>query len=67
MIFECENVKFFACGALECPGSSKNLIKSLILVKIGAEDAEKNWVIFEFIINLPLIEYQYLLRGGYYK
>ena len=33
-IYECENAKIFACGALECCKSSKNRIKPLILVKI---------------------------------
>ena len=42
-IFECGNVKIFACGALEGGRSSKNLIKPLILVKIGAEGAENFW------------------------
>ena len=46
MIIECENVKNFACGALEGGRSSKNLTKPLILIKIGAEGAENFWVFF---------------------
>ena len=64
VICECKNVKIFACGALECGRSSKNLIKPLILVKIGVEGAEKNWGFWEFIRTPPLIEYRSELRGG---
>ena len=55
MIYECENAKIFACGALECCKSSKKRIKSLILVKIGAEGAEIFWVFLDFIIPPPLL------------
>ena len=65
VICECKNVKIFACGALECGRSSKNLIKPLILVKIGAEGAEKIWGFWEFIRTPPLIEYRSELRGGF--
>ena len=53
MIYECENAKIFACGALECYKSSKKRIKSLILVKIGAEGAENFWDVFGFYNNPP--------------
>ena len=56
MIYECENAKIFACGALECCKSSKKRIKPLILVKIGAEGAENFWGFLEFIRNPPLIQ-----------
>ena len=64
MIFECENVKFFACGALECPRSSKNLIKSLILAKIGAEGAEKIWGYDEFNLTPPCLS-RIFNKGGF--
>ena len=63
MIYECENAQIFACGALECCKSSKKRIKPLIFVKIGAEFF---WGFWEFIIP-PLIKYQLLIRGEYYK
>ena len=49
MIYECENAKIFACGALEY---CKNFKKAEKIIDFGAE---KNWVIFEFIINPPLL------------
>ena len=56
MIIECKHVKKFACGALECGRSSKNLIKPLIFFGVGG--------IYK---TPPLIEYRSELGGGSYK
>ena len=64
MIIECENVKIFACGALEGGRSSKNLTKPLILIKIGAEGAEKNGILGPKSLK-PLVLVDLRTRGGF--